>query len=120
MFLNLTKNDKLTDSEKEIKSDDEEEEGYCSDKGNNHLSMTWSKEEMENQSITEEENSRKRSGSTRDENDRSKNDDYVIDNNVEGRNTLTNSDKRQKLIRRAEEGDTGRMRQNTTKEQVRR
>ena len=101
---------KSTDLEKEIESDDKEEEGYYSDKGNNRLSMTWSKEEMENQSTTEDENSRKRSGSLRDENDRSKSDDYVIDNNVERCNILSNSDKRQKIIRRAKEGDTGRMR----------
>ncbi|MFN9897508.1 MAG: hypothetical protein ACK55Z_01670, partial [bacterium] len=64
--------DKSTDSERENESDEEEEDGYCSDKGSNRLSMTWSKEEMEREITADNDmrrNNNKRSGDSIDNSD---------------------------------------------------
>ena len=85
--------------------------------------MTWSKEEMERECTDEEEIrsiNNKRSGESGDESIRSNHGENDIDTDVEGCSSLTRSDKQQKLVRRAGEGDNGTIRQNTSKEQVRR
>jgi hypothetical protein len=121
--MNKHVDDKSTDSERENESDEEEEDGYCSDKGSNRLSMTWSKEEMEREITADNDmrrNNNKRSGDSIDNSDGNNLDENDIDDNVERIGSLTSSEKRQKLGGRANEVDIGMIRRNTAKERVRR
>jgi len=106
--------DKSTDSEKENESDWEEEDGYCSDRGSNRLSLNWSKEEIDRNSPAEDGIRRNNNKRLSDEND-----DSDHSNSVR-RSSLNSSEKRQKVAVRADEGEIGIARRNTTKERVRR
>jgi len=121
--MNKHVDDKSTDSERENESDEEEEDGYCSDKGSNRLSMTWSKEEMVREITAENDKRRsnnKRSRDSIDDSDGNNCDENDIDDNVEGSSSFTSSEKRQKLSGKANEVEIGMVRQNKAKERVRR
>lgn len=121
--MNKHVDDKSTDSERENESDEEEEDGYCSDKGSNRLSMTWSKEEMVREITAENDMRRsnnKRSRDSIDDSDGNNCDENDIDDNVEGSSSFTSSEKRQKLSGKANEVEIGMVRQNKAKERVRR
>jgi len=121
--MNKHVDDKSTDSERENESDEEEEDGYCSDKGSNRLSMTWSKEEMVREITAENDMQRsnnKRSRDSIDDSDGNNCDENDIDDNVEGSSSFTSSEKRQKLSGKANEVEIGMVRQNKAKERVRR
>ena len=94
--MNKHVDDKSTDSERENESDEEEEDGYCSDKGSNRLSMTWSKEEMVREITAENDMQRsnnKRSRDSIDDSDGNNCDENDIDDNVEGSSSFTSSEK---------------------------
>lgn len=112
--VNKDDDDKSTDSEKENESDWEEEDGYCSDRGSNRLSLNWSKEEIDRNSPAEDGIRRNNNKRLSDEND-----DSDHSNSVR-RSSLNSSEKRQKVAVRADEGEIGIARRSTTKERVRR
>lgn len=85
---------RLSENEGEHDSDNEEEDGYCSDKGTNRLSISWSKEERDRVDGVEEEvrDSNKRRRESNDESDESDNNT----NNTKGRGSKKRHHKRQR------------------------
>jgi hypothetical protein len=85
---------RLSENEGEHDSDIEEEDGYCSDKGTNRLSISWSKEERDRVDGVEEDvrDSNKRRRESNDESDESDNNT----NNTKGRGSKKRHNRRQR------------------------
>ncbi len=88
--LKLGKSAELENNE----SKDEENEGYCSDKGNNLLSRTWSREEREKQKRYEDRND------NRGCNNNERNNNVNSSNSEDGEDKVSGGSSRERLDKR--------------------
>ncbi len=77
-------------------SEDKEDKGYCSDKGNNLLSRTWSREEREKQKRNKDRNVNKQTDNNKRNNNVNSGNSEDSEDNVNSSGSRDKIDKRQK------------------------